>query len=270
MMLSCGSCIGCRIEKARQWAVRCVHEASLYSKNCFVTLTYDDRFIPDGGSLDPRHFVLFMKKLRNRYGPKIRFFQAGEYGEQLARPHHHALLFNFDFPDKELFKETPSGRLYRSPSLEELWGRGFCSIGDVTFQSASYVARYILKKITGEQASGHYGDKRPEYTTMSRRPGIGREWFEMWKDDVFPRDFVVSDGKPLKVPDYYTRLFEKERPEAAAAVKLLRRSRERRGVDVERFGLKVRLTDDDVFRRQIKGKIVESRQALFVRPLEVS
>ena len=78
----CGRCIGCRLERARQWSIRCIHEASLYEANCFVTLTYDDDNLPLDGSLRPRDMVLFLKRLRKRFGPGIRFFQCGEYGDK--------------------------------------------------------------------------------------------------------------------------------------------------------------------------------------------
>ena len=102
----CGQCIGCRLERSRQWAVRCVHEASLYKNNCFVTLTYSDDKLPSDGSLHFDHFQKFMKRLRRFYDDsRIRFFHCGEYGEQYSRPHYHCCLFNFDFVDKKFWKK---------------------------------------------------------------------------------------------------------------------------------------------------------------------
>ena len=117
----CGQCIGCRLERSRQWAMRCCHEASLYDLNCFITLTYDPEHLPPDGSLVLDHFQRFMKRLRKRFGSGIRFFHCGEYGEKFARPHYHACLFNFDFPDKVLYTIRDEIRLYRSAILEELW-----------------------------------------------------------------------------------------------------------------------------------------------------
>jgi hypothetical protein len=97
LKLPCGRCIGCRLERSRQWAVRCVHEASLHEKNCFITLTYSPENLPKDGSLDVSHFQKFMKRFRKRFGPGIRFFHCGEYGESLSRPHYHACIFGFDF-----------------------------------------------------------------------------------------------------------------------------------------------------------------------------
>lgn len=135
--------------------MRCMHEASQYDRNCFITLTYNSENLPNGSTLVLSHFQNFMKYLRKEYGPKIRFFHCGEYGEKLQRPHYHALLFNFDFQDK-LLKHTgpPRGRFstfkdksfktYTSASLDNLWRKGLADIGSLTFESAAYVARYCF------------------------------------------------------------------------------------------------------------------------------
>ena len=200
MDIACGQCIGCRLERSRQWAVRCVHEASLYEDNCFITLTFDDENLnkrENPLSVDVSDFQKFMKRLRKKYGKGIRFFHCGEYGDLYGRPHYHACLFNHDFDDRRLYSVRDDVRLYTSESLQELWPFGFSSVGDVTFDSAAYVARYIMKKINGENAWHHYSEidfdtgeiinqRKPEYTTMSRRPGIGKGWYEKFKNDLYP------------------------------------------------------------------------------------
>lgn len=225
IQLPCGQCIGCRLERSRQWAIRCYHEASLYEDNCFITLTYNNENLPDDLSVSVREFQLFMKRLRKKYNKRrIRFFHCGEYGEAternnyIARPHYHACLFNFDLPDKVLFKETNGVKIYTSQILSDLWGKGFVTVGDVTFESAAYVARYIMKKITGDQADEHYKtintetgeivQRKPEYITMSRRPGIGKDWFSKYSTDVYPDDFVVINGKKVRPPKYYDGLYD--------------------------------------------------------------
>ena len=187
--LPCGQCSGCRLERSRQWAMRCVHEAQLHEDNIFITLTYDNEHLPYGGSLYYRDFQLFMKRLlvhadrHLKRHPGIRFYMCGEYGENFGRPHYHAVMFNYDLPDKKLFKMERGNPLYTSEILSELWGKGLTSVGGVTFQSAAYVARYIMKKVTGDAAEDHYTridpetgevfERVPEFTNMSRRPGIG-------------------------------------------------------------------------------------------------
>ena len=215
LYLPCGQCIGCRIARSREWAARCVHEASLYKENCFITLTYDPEHLPKDGSLHVEHFQNFMKRLRKRFqGKKIRFLHCGEYGSQGKRPHFHALLFGFDFPDKKLFKIVKGNKIYRSAILESLWTDGFSTIGAVTFESCAYVARYVTKKVTGPAADEHYQGRKPEYITMSRRPGVASGWFEKYYSDVFPQDFVVlKDGRKVATPRYYMKQLEKYYPE---------------------------------------------------------
>lgn len=219
--LPCGQCTGCRLNRSREWAIRCVHEAKLYGdRNCFVTLTFNDTHFPPGGSLDHAHWQLFMKRLkswtrRNQGADQangIRFYMCGEYGPKLGRPHYHAVLFNFDFPDKKYKRVNREGdRIFTSEVLDKCWGQadpGMCEIGSVTFRSAAYVARYIMDKQTGEDAVAYYGDKKPEYTNMSRNPGIGFGWFQKFGRDAFPSDFLIHDGVRHGVPRYYTGLFE--------------------------------------------------------------
>jgi len=217
--LPCGQCTGCRLEKSRQWAIRCSHEASLYEENSFITLTYDDANLPPTGSLKPQHFTKFMKRLRKQTGCKIRYYHCGEYGENFGRPHYHAAIFNYDFPDKIHYKTTKNGdRLYTSQILSKIWPAGLHTTGDVTFKSAAYIARYIMKKINGEAADAHYeimnsetGELShliPEYSTMSRRPGIGQGWVEKYHGDVYPDDFVIINGKKSRAPRYYDQQFE--------------------------------------------------------------
>lgn len=216
--LPCGQCIGCRLERSRQWAIRCVHEANQYDENCFITLTYDEDHLPPHGNLQKEDFQKFMKRLRKKFGEGIRYFHCGEYGENLGRPHYHACLFNFDFPDLEPWRETKQGdQIYISQELAKLWPYGHHEIGDVTFESAAYVARYVTKKVTGRNAESHYEyldefgeykQKNPEYVTMSRRPGIGRNYLEEFGKDVYATDSVVIRGVEMKPPKYYDRCYE--------------------------------------------------------------
>lgn len=219
--IPCGRCTGCRLDKARQWATRCLHEAKLYEENCFLTLTYSDENLPENGSIDVREWQLFMKKLRQRIEPKVRFFACGEYGDKTFRPHYHALIFNYEPADRKLLKVTPRGdRLYTSKLLDEIWGKGHCFVGSVTHQSAGYVARYTIKKQTGDRAADHYlrphpitgklYQVKPEFAVMSRRPGIGRGYVEKFKSDFYPSDFIIVDGQKTPVPRYYLKQLSEE------------------------------------------------------------
>ncbi len=222
IFLPCGRCIGCRLERSRQWAVRIMHEASLHEQNCFLTLTYDDEHCPSDFSLNVDHFQRFMKRYRKRYG-KLRFFHCGEYGETYLRPHYHACIFGHDFADKIQCNISNGMPLYASASLAELWPYGRSWIGSLTFESAAYVARYCLKKVTGDLADSHYQrviestgevvQVAPEYVTMSRRPGIAADWWRKYGvSDVHAHDRVISRGVPAKPPRYYDKLYELQNP----------------------------------------------------------
>ncbi len=211
--LACGQCQGCRLERSRQWAVRCVHEAQMHSKNCFITLTYSPENLPADGGLVLGDWQKFAKRLRHKAGA-FRFFHCGEYGEVNMRPHYHACIFGLDFvADRGLWKDSGKYPLFRSPLLDKTWGHGFATVGALTFKSAAYVARYVMKKVNGplakekysrvDPSSGEVFSVRPEYVTMSRNPGIGSTWFEQFKSDVYPSDEVVHEGKRYRPPRFY-------------------------------------------------------------------
>jgi len=214
----CGQCIGCRLERSRQWAVRLMHEAQLHDRKCFLTLTYDPENLPPGGTLVKKHFQDFMKRLRKYANTKIRFFHCGEYGDQTERPHYHAIIYGYRPTDLVVHNENGQGdKLYISEQLAKIWGHGQALIGEVSFESAAYTARYILKKVTGERAQAHYRafdpktgevfQRLPPYVTMSRRPGIARGWFDKFSSDVYPSDFIVIRGRKMLPPRFYDRVY---------------------------------------------------------------
>lgn len=256
LSLPCGQCIGCRLERSRQWAMRCMHEATLHSENSFVTLTYDDAHLPASGSLDYPEFQRFMKRLRKAFAPAaVRFYMCGEYGPDKGRPHFHACLFGIDFPDKVYFSKGPNGdRLYTSAMLDRLWPCGFCSVGAVTFQSAAYVARYCVAKVTGRAAAAHYGDLVPEFNHMSLKPGIGARFFEQWSSDIYPHDYVVVNGVEVKPPKYYDRLYKRVEPDVFNDLQFLR----------EQDG-RSRYEDNTVERLAVKAVVATAKSRLLVR-----
>ena len=150
----------------------------MHEENSFVTLTYSDEHLPDGGRLVLDDFQRFFKRLRKRVGVPVRYYHCGEYGETFGRPHYHACIFGYGFPDRVLWSYSNGQPLYSSKELSDLWPYGHALIGEVTFDSAAYVARYIMKKVNGDRADEHYRrvdldtgeiyQLPPEYTTMSR------------------------------------------------------------------------------------------------------
>lgn len=237
LQLPCGWCIGCRIDRSRDWAIRCMHESKLHEQNCFITLTYADEHLPADRSLNHRHWQLFAKKLTKKRGP-FRFYMCGEYGENFHRPHYHAILFGIDFPDKQPIRRLAERHAYfESAELSALWIHGYAQLGLLTLQSAAYVARYVMKKITGDRAQAHYTyidehgemhQRKPEYNQMSRGGRTGRGLaYNFWKKHQtdFNQGNVIHNGHETKAPRYYDKLLADSNLPALEKAKQKRKNR---------------------------------------------
>ncbi len=274
MQVACGQCLMCRLDRASEWAARIMHEASMWEENCCVTVTYNEQNMPADGSLNKKHAQKFIKRLRQKFkGRRIRYYYCGEYGDELDRPHYHFCFFNLDFSDKELFKQEQGINLFVSKTLEQVWGKGFCTVGELTFQSAAYVARYVLKKVTGARAEDHYlrCDEHgvaywlePEYTQMSlgrkKGQGIGGTWYEKFKGDVFPSDETPVPGKGVYkgAPRYYEKILDREDPGMLEAVKRARQAY-----------LKENLSEYSPERLEAKYKVKKASMANMTRGLRL-
>lgn len=268
LYLPCGKCLGCRLEYARQYAVRCVHEAQLHEHNCFITLTYRPEDIPEDRSVHKTHIQKFIKRLRRKIGKQISYFAAGEYGEKGWKPHYHLIIFGYDFPDKTLWGNSPLGLpLYISEELRKLWKHGYHSIGNVTIESASYVARYCMKKIDiatnddgtiplTDTETGEYYLLKPEFTLMSKNPAIAKNWIEIYWKDVYPKDFITIEGTRHKPPKYYDRWLEKNHPEIYEKVM------------EERKDYVINNQDNTVARQYVKEKVKTAQTQTLKRNLE--
>lgn len=231
--IPCGRCIGCRLQYSRQWADRCMMELSYHKSSYFVTLTYDPEHLPTSefideetalvseiGTLEKRDFQLFMKKLRNHLpDQKLRYFVAGEYGSN-GRPHYHAIIFGLELDDLVLYKKNAQGdKLFTSKLLTDLWSRGIVVLGDVTWESCAYTARYIMKKQFGKGAEIYKKfNIEPEFTLMSRKPGIAKQFY--LDNSVYDSDFITmstpNGGIKFKPPRYFDKLYEIDYPEESA------------------------------------------------------
>lgn len=206
MPIPCGQCIGCRLQRAGEWASRAMHEKRMHDESAFLTLTYrneDLTLTKDGATLVKRDLQLFMKRLRKERPSGLRFLACGEYGETTNRPHYHVLLLNTSFPDMKYHKMSGQKMLYASAALDGLWSHGDCLIGNVEFESCAYVAGYVVKKVTGERAAAHYGAREPEFQTMSRRPGLGATYYDKYAPEMYKHDSVVVRGREVPIPRYY-------------------------------------------------------------------
>lgn len=239
---------------ARDWAIRAMHEKQMHKHSCMITLTYNPEHLPPHCSLHYPDFQAFVRRLRKALGRRgtgsttvtpstpgrraplsdnilyqpssasglkagIRFYMGGEYGEKYGRPHYHALLYGIDFADRKYHKQGASGaKHYQSETLAKLWGKGFASVGDVTFKSAAYIARYIMSKKTGDGNRKNYNIIDPEtgeiytrakeFNQMSRRPGLGATWLETYKTDAYPRGKVIINAKEANTPRFYDKKYK--------------------------------------------------------------
>lgn len=265
--LPCGKCIGCRLDYSRGWAIRCTHESKMHKANSYITLTYKPSELPPDESLSPRDLSLFLKRLR-KTGAKYSFFACGEYGANLKRPHYHACLFGWRPPDLRYIKENRNGdNLYTSELLSDVWGKGYIWIGEVTFKSAAYVARYITKKLNGDMAEGHYNQtdadtgevttKVPEFVRMSYKPAIGKRWFDKFGDECYVNDFVIVDGHKMKPPRYYDKLLAARDP---AKFDRIRSARVQHATDH---------TDDNTPERlAVRERVQQAKSKTETRPME--
>ncbi len=266
LQLPCGQCRGCRLEKSRVWGARIAHEAAYLEEthgvySSFITLTYNEKYLPMHGSLVQTHLSGFFKRLRSRISPrKIRYYASGEYGDKcqlheihqcphcgpIQRPHYHAIVLGYDWPDRYYVGEREGLCVYNSPELESLWTNtetqeplGYHEIGSCSFESAAYVARYVMKKQTGRKVDeGHYtrydpwfntwSEVSPEFAVMSRgrkKPGgIGAGWYEKYKTDLYPADDCPIPGRGVHgvPPRYYDGLYQIDHPIEMEAIKAKR------------------------------------------------
>lgn len=256
--IRCGQCLGCKIEHAKQYAIRCLHEAHYYENNIFITLTFNNESLNaprykkgkqihlPHNSLCKQDFQNFLKRLRKKYPQTIRYFHCGEYGticktcekspnssnlqkrcncgpdyiKSCGRPHHHALLFNIDFPDKEYLRTNKKGQiLYSSVTLDNIWGHGYTSLGQISYDSCAYVAQYVTKK-TKTETDNYYGNKQHEYVTMSRRPGLGTKFYNEFKEtDMYNQGYVLINNKKLQIPKFYNNKYDIDNPKEYAKIK---------------------------------------------------
>lgn len=262
LKLPCGKCVGCRLEYSRQWANRCMLELQYHDSAYFLTLTYDDYHVPRSYYSDPstgeampsltlckRDWQLFMKRLRKAFpNDKLRFYMCGEYGDQTQRPHYHAIVFGLHLNDLVPFSRSVQGyQYYTSESVQRCWSArgvirsldgsedcvtplapiGYVVVGEVTWETCAYTARYIMKKLNGPEAQ-FYSDFNLEkpFVLMSRKPGIARQYYDD-HPDIYEYDYINlstdKGGRKVRPPRYYDKLFDLEQPEKLAEIKLIRR-----------------------------------------------
>lgn len=250
--IPCGNCIGCRLQYAREWANRCMLEAKYHEESHFITLTYNDKYLPtncfvketgeyiDIPTLVKKDLQDFFKRLRKKLNYDIRYFCCGEYGSQFHRPHFHCIIFGLKLDDLKFNFVKDKYNHYRSQLVEDAWSIydrktnsydpiGFVDVCDVSWDTCCYTARYVMKKQKGKNAREFYEDSgySPEFVTMSRRPGIARQFYDDNKSYIYEFDEVSVEtqdgGLKVKPCKYYDRLFDVDEPEKMARIREIRK-----------------------------------------------
>lgn len=241
MLVPCRRCMACRIQHAREWAVRLVHELNYWDSAAFITLTYNDDKLPKDNGLHKSDLQKFFKRLRKNTSRKYVYYACGEYGGRFLRPHYHMILFGFR-PTKKKDDSV----------IKESWQYGYNYCGNVTYDSCRYVAGYIIDKLNGPQAEKAYGDLEPPFQLQSK--GIGSRWAADHKEELLEGKEFTFQGRPIGVPAYYKRKYDFDSKNKASALNL------------ERFNNKLEHIDTDMLkynanlRYELARMDVESRK----------
>ena len=266
MLIPCGQCIGCRIRQREDWTTRIELEARDYPKDevWFITLTYNDENVPGmivktgeimrkvqytwkPGEERPSSVQIllyediqkFLKRLRKAYRGKLRYFVAGEYGEQTARPHYHMILYGWRPTDLENLYKIHHNGYYTSKWLEDLWGMGQIQIAQAVPETYRYVAGYVTKKmyeIDGKKANQYYelGQTKP-FACMSLKPGLGDHYYQEHKEEIWRRGYIqCTNGKQAQIPRYYEKQMEAENPQRLWRIK---QNRQKNAIEQKRLQL---------------------------------
>lgn len=263
LTLPCNRCPSCKASRAREWAVRQVHESQMHEDSCFVTLTYNPENICTTRSgcptLDREAPQLFLKRLRKKYsGQRISYVGCGEYGEHFDRPHYHFNFFGYNPLDLQKLYRVKDYDVFTSESLSEIWGKGFVTVGEFNSSTAVYLSNYLLKKETVKKKhDDHYGDRLPEFSMYSSRPAPGLTWYQEYGESVRNFDNVVIDGFYSKVPRYYDKKFKDLDPDAYFSMK------EKRKASID-------LTDATYKRLRVKAECFDRKLDRALRTYELN
>lgn len=252
VLVPCRNCIGCKLADAREWAIRCFHEATLHTtkwkdprnglvtevpNSSMVTLTYDNEHLPADGCLDKGALVNFHRRLDRHAGRPVRRFSIGEYGTTGGRPHYHALLMGLDLDDRYQVVLGDGQLVSKSHTLDKLWPFGNATIDDLNFNTVRYVSGYLAKEKSGNPdfVDGPIAEKvdpttgtvvyqpvQPQFRLMSRQPGLASEWIKANYERVYPFDEITIHGISFPPPGYYDRWLRREHPDLYAEVQTKR------------------------------------------------
>lgn len=190
----------------------------------------------------------FIKRLRSHFDEKekqynennndipfpdhsCRYYGCGEYGPNNLRPHYHIIFFGLPLDDLVVRKIDQSNGFiyYTSDLISKKWNNGFHLITKVDYNCCAYVAQYVLKKQYGYNSKIYDILHIPsEFSFMSRRPGIGRQYYEDHKKDIYRDDLLlIKAGEKSfhsRPPKYFDRLYDIDEHEEMEFIKKYRSS----------------------------------------------
>lgn len=197
----CGKCLGCRISRSREWAIRLMHESYSHAESIFVTLTYNEENLPLNNQISKQELTLYLKRLRKRLEPrKIRYYACGEYGDETGRPHYHLIIFGLGLDEHTLTKYGQNYAVEKGPALDA-WKKGFVVIGEVNYNTCRYTAEYIQKKLYGWKAKDD--PRQQPFALMSK--GLGYSFAEKHQQYLYDNLMITHQGVPMAMPKYYAQ-----------------------------------------------------------------
>lgn len=214
MLVACGKCIACRIQKRKEWSLRMMHEKEFWNDSIFVTLTYDDNHLPANNSLNKKHLQDFFKRLRRDLKQRrIKYFACGEYGDTYGRPHYHIIIFGLSLneEDKRLIIQNWTFCDWSNYTIRNK------SFGLAEADSINYVAQYIDKKFTGDKAQEEYVRKNRDPVFRILSLGIGARYADSNSDQLKANLCCKHRGTEHGLPRYYVKRLSLSGSEALKA-----------------------------------------------------
>lgn len=201
----CGRCLACRIKKRQEWVLRLTHELSYYQQSSFVTLTYNDAYLPIGEmgipTLRKADLQKCIKRIRKALPAdyRIKYFACGEYGDLTQRPHYHLILMGLGLTDEH--KQIVMRSWPFCDWDNEYIRRG--SFGVAEADSVRYVAQYIDKKFSGDLAEEEYEEKGREPVFRLLSQGLGLRYAQQNADQIRQQERITLNGVNQSIPRYY-------------------------------------------------------------------
>lgn len=221
-LVPCTQCLNCRILKSREWSARLGAESKCWPYTYFLTLTYNDENIPDVEvdkhyltgekcvkvpTLNTEDVKKFIQRYRYNVDKDCTYFYSGEYGTKTHRPHYHLILFTkakLDIHKIEKDWEIASDGV--CDLLSDMWNLGNVRVAIANGQRLKYVAQYTQKKYATKNDGFDYGERKVEFTSMSKKIPLGYKYFQQKKKEILKTDRLISIDVPVvSIPNSFLK-----------------------------------------------------------------